>query len=80
MSYKIYNFAEDCPNCGQKDSYESYKGARMVSTEWGHRYMCCSDKCGKEFLNSPTHKMMEIDRIKREIKILEDELQYWIEI
>ena len=33
--------APSCPNCGKPDS------ARMGSTEWGHGYSCCSDRCGK---------------------------------
>jgi hypothetical protein len=74
MHNKGYDWAEDCPNCGQKDEYEQYKGARHGSTAWGHNYMCCSAKCGKEFLNSPTHKMLERSRIKREIQILESQL------
>lgn len=44
-----YHFADPCPNCGQKDEEETYKGARMSATSWGHSVPCCSDKCGIEY-------------------------------
>ena len=33
--------ADNCPNCGKKDSARTGN-----SHEWGHSLMCCSDECG----------------------------------
>ena len=71
---KHYFLADDCPNCGQKDSEWAWKGARMSSTKWKHNYSCCSDKCGYEFFGSPTHRLLEREKIKREIQILQSRL------
>jgi len=70
-----YWMAGDCPNCGEKDVMWAYKGARMGSSEWGHNYTCCSDKCGREFLNSAKHKALERQRIKDEMEDLQHQLK-----
>ena len=70
-----YYFAEDCPVCGEKDELEKYKGARRGNTSWGHSYSCCSDKCGKAFLNSPQHKELERLRITEKIAGLQEALK-----
>ena len=72
---KQYYLAADCPNCGQKDAPNAWKGARMSAPVWGHNYPCCSDKCGYEFLNSPKHKAMEKRRIKQQINALKYSLR-----
>jgi hypothetical protein len=73
--HEPYWLAADCPNCGQKDELEQFKGARLFNSEWGHSYSCCSEACGRAFLNSPQHKAKERERIKREIKQLRAELE-----
>lgn len=75
MKFREYWLADDCPNCGQKDEINAWKGARMGSTEWGHDYTCCSEKCGREFLNSKKHKSMEKDRVNRQIESLKYQLE-----
>ncbi len=45
--HQEYYLANDCPQCGEKDEYGAWKGARQGSTEWGHNFMCCSEACGK---------------------------------
>jgi len=72
---KPYWMVQDCPNCGQKDEEGKYLGARMSSTEWGHNYSCCSEKCGREFLNSENHKALERQRIHIRIDLLKAELK-----
>lgn len=49
MRMQRYWMAHSCPNCGLKDSEDSWSGARMISSEWGHDFSCCSDECGFEF-------------------------------
>ena len=49
MNYNNYNWADDCPVCGQKDELDMYLGARRGSTSYGHSVSVCSDKCGKRY-------------------------------
>lgn len=70
-----YWMAADCPNCGEKDEPHAWKGARMSSTAWGHNYSCCSEKCGREFLNSKKHKAMEKSRVELQIEALKSQLK-----
>lgn len=35
-----YIKADNCPLCNKEDA------ARMGSTSWGHKYLCCSNECG----------------------------------
>lgn len=70
-----YQFVDDCPMCGQKDEENLYKGARVGSSDWGHSYLCCSEKCGRAFLNSPQHKKLERLRIRSKIASLKAELK-----
>ncbi len=49
MRMHRYWMAHDCPNCGAKDEYDQWGGARMSSTSWGHDFSCCSDECGIAF-------------------------------
>ena len=70
-----YYMAADCPVCGEKDEPWKWKGARMGSTQWGHDYNCCSEKCGKAFLNSPKHKELERERIQFKIDLLQEKLK-----
>lgn len=62
-----YRLAEDCPNCGQKDAPNAWKGARVWSTNWGHGFSCCSDACGVAFANSP-------ERFTREIALIDEHI------
>lgn len=48
-----YWLAEDCPQCGQKDSDGAWKGARMSSTSWDHSFSCCSEACGIAYRDNP---------------------------
>jgi hypothetical protein len=75
MKNHIYHFADDCPNCGEKDALNAWKGARMGSTAWGHDYMCCSEKCGMEFFGSRRYAEMERNRIQSEIRLRKAELK-----
>lgn len=77
---KAYTYADDCPNCGEKDQHEAYKGARAGSSSWGHSYLCCSDACGRAFLNSPKHRAFELQRICRELAVLQEELKQWVDM
>ena len=77
MKNEIYYKNDDCPNCGQKDEMWANKGASMGSTTWGHDFLCCSEHCGREFLNSPKHKQLMRERIKAQIEILERQLSHW---
>ena len=77
---KLYYWAADCPVCGEKDEEYQYKGARMGSTAWGHDYLCCSDKCGFAFKDSPKRRKMDMAKlvekrnsINRQIKNLGQE-------
>lgn len=78
MRDNTYYLAEDCPNCGQKDSHGAWKGARMGSTSWGHPYMCCSEKCGLEYANSPKRWRREIEQVDSEIKGLRDQRREFV--
>jgi len=49
MNFNQYNWAEDCPVCGQKDELDKYRGARQGKTSYGHSISVCSDKCGKRY-------------------------------
>jgi Zn ribbon nucleic-acid-binding protein len=71
-----YHLANDCPNCGQQDSVNAWKGARMGSTRWGHGYMCCSEKCGVAFLNSENHKRLEREKIEWQMAGLKQRLEH----
>jgi len=71
-----YYLADDCPNCGQKDSTDAYKGARMGSSAWGHDYACCSEACGVAFENSAKRWQLELHEVDREIKNLKDHRKY----
>lgn len=73
--YKQYWMDNDCPQCGQKDELNKWKGARMGSTSWGHDYMCCSDACGIEFKTNPKRLEMDKSKIKNQIKALEYQLK-----
>jgi len=75
MENRQYHFADDCPNCGEKDELNKWKGARMGATKWGHDYLCCSDKCGYEFLNSEKRKKLEISRLEQQISCMIDMLK-----
>ena len=75
---KLYILADDCPNCGEKDEPHLWKGARMGSTSWGHSFLCCSDKCGYEFLNSPEHKRRMRERLQEEIRERQEALKSWL--
>lgn len=79
MSMPRYYKAQDCPNCGKEDDGVNNFGARMSCTSWGHNYPCCSDKCGREFLNSDKYidKQLQeiqndISNLKRRMKLLLD--------
>ncbi len=63
MDSKRYWLAEDCPNCGQKDAPNAWRGARMGSTAWGHSFSCCSEACGVAYANSPKRWQQEIDLV-----------------
>lgn len=73
-NYEPYRLADDCPHCGQKDQPNAWKGARMGNTSWNHSYSCCSDECGKAFLNTPKYKELERLRINGKIASLKREL------
>lgn len=73
--FEPYRLANDCPNCGQKDAEDAWKGARIGSSEWGHYYLCCSDKCGHEFFHSQKHKELEMQKIKQQIEMLQRQLK-----
>jgi YHS domain-containing protein len=57
--HRQYWMAHDCPQCGQKDAPNTWRGARMSSSCWGHNYSCCSDACGKAFATNPRRFEME---------------------
>ena len=59
--YDEYHFANDCPNCGEKDEYGAHKGARQGDTEWGHNFMCCSNACGVRLSSRIKNKMFTPD-------------------
>ena len=46
-----YRMADPCANCGREDA------GRMVSSEWGHSYPCCSDACGKRLAHKMRNEM-----------------------
>jgi len=75
--HKQYWFAGNCPNCGQEDEYEQYKGARKASSKWGHDYACCSEKCGLEYAEKLklSKKPQEIADLKSRIYDLEHDLR-----
>lgn len=72
-----YWLALPCPNCGQKDSHDAWKGARMSSSGWGHNYSCCSHKCGLEYADKlkTSNKPDQIAYYQTEIQRLEQELR-----
>lgn len=49
MRMRQYYMAHDCPHCGDKDSPDEWRGARMMSSAWGHDFSCCSESCGQAF-------------------------------
>lgn len=61
MMHEQYWMAADCPNCGEKDIKDRYKGARQHNSTWGHIFPCCSSECGRAFLNNPKRLEMEIE-------------------
>jgi hypothetical protein len=65
-----YWLAEDCPNCGERDSLDAWKGARMGSTRWEHGYSCCSEKCGMEYRDSPKRWRRELAAVDGQIASL----------
>jgi hypothetical protein len=62
-----YWLAADCPNCGEKNAPDAWKGARHGSTAWGHDFSCCSDKCGIEFRDSPKRWRIELRQVDDQI-------------
>lgn len=70
-----YWLAADCPNCGEKDSHEAWKGARMSSTAWGHGYSCCSDACGFAFAKSKKRIQKDLDAAKERAACANDEVK-----
>lgn len=49
-----YWMAEDCPNCGQKDAVNQWKGARTSGGKGvAHKFSCCSTACLIAFNDSP---------------------------
>ena len=80
MFIEPYYLAEDCPQCGQKDEINKWRGARMGSSSWGHDFSCCSNKCGIAFRDNPKRIEMEIQAevfkincAKQNIEILKEE-------
>lgn len=67
-----YYFAEDCPNCGEKDEYMSWKGARQSSTDWGHGHSCCSDACGKRLAKKIDSGMVDLLRYPNNRYLVDD--------
>lgn len=75
-----YYLVEDCPECGEKDEINKWKGARMGSSSWGHNYSCCSERCGLAFRDNPKRidreiqaEQFNIERAKHNIKALKEE-------
>lgn len=68
MRNRQYYMAHDCPHCGDKDAQGKWGGARMSSTEWPHRFTCCSDACGVAF----GEKYKELEKTKKGRKELAD--------
>ncbi len=76
-----YHFVEDCPNCGEKDELNQWKGARMHSSSWGHPYACCSDACGVALKKSRKlkeltlmDKQIQLSGLRHELSVLEKEI------
>jgi hypothetical protein len=66
MSYHDeYYIAPDCPNCGEKDSYGAWRGARMGSSKWGHGYPCCSNACGMRLAAKLKNGMITHDQLAK---------------
>ncbi len=59
--------ADDCPNCGQKDSEGAWEGARSGSSEWGHPFMCCSNACGIRLGKRIENGMINIHNINQSL-------------
>ena len=72
--YSPYNLVEDCPECGQKDELNKWGGARMSSTEWGHSYSCCSEKCGIAFATNPKRFELELEALDLKKQYTEREI------
>jgi hypothetical protein len=68
MMEKPYLMAHDCPECGAKDAPRAWGGARMLSSQWGHEFSCCSDKCGLAF----AVKHRELEKTRKGRKQLAD--------
>lgn len=69
-----YYLAHDCPQCGDKDSFMAWRGARMSSSSWGHDFLCCSDGCGVK-LAKRVIPLQETKRGRRELRALWEKLQ-----
>lgn len=74
MKMQRYRMAHSCPNCGLKDSEDAWSGARMLSSEWGHDFLCCSDACGFEFAKI-VNKKSATKEGRKELRKLWDRLQ-----
>lgn len=61
-----YWMAEDCPQCGEKDEEWKWKGARTGSTDWGHKYSCCSEKCGLAYRDNPKRHQRDVAILLRQ--------------
>lgn len=69
MKFRQYYKVHDCPQCGERDEKDAWKGARMKCTSWGHDFACCSDECGKAFAVSWKEKI-KTEAGRRELKAL----------
>lgn len=59
-----------CPMCGQF-------GASMSSTEWGHNWSCCSDKCGHAFRDSPQRARRELESAQINLRLAQAGVERW---
>ena len=57
MKFRRYRKAHNCPQCGEQDEEDAWKGARLRSISWGHDFACCSDECGKAFAETWKEKI-----------------------
>lgn len=71
-----YWLAEDCPQCGQKDSPGAWKGAR-VSGGAGvkHRFSCCSEACLLAYNDDPKRIERERELLRSQRRALDGEIE-----
>lgn len=64
-----YLMAADCPVCGEKDEKDQWLGARMLASDWGHDFPCCSDTCGVELLEQiKTWTPSQVEHLRAEME------------